>query len=488
MTVSVARRVQSKQISAVDVVRTSLEAARNNALNAFIGINERALETAADVDARVARGEVLPLAGMPVAIKDNIVFKGMRATAGSKILEQFVSPYTSTVLERLQQAGAVIIGKANLDEFGMGSSGENSAYGVTKNPRDHDYVPGGSSSGSAASVAQGIVPMALGTDTGGSIRLPAAFCGVLGLKPTYGRVSRYGVIAYASSLDQVGPLARSAEDLAALCDVICGHDPKDATSLEAPTDFAGAVAQNIRGWRIGLVREAMTSGNSAGVQGAIDAARAALEALGATVTEVSLPSLDLGLAAYYLIACPEASSNLARYDGMVFSHRSGNGADINDIMAKSRGEGFGAEVKRRILMGTYALSSGYYDAYYSKALRARALIAQEFAKVFENVDALMLPTAPSPAFKIGAKADPLEMYLTDVDTVTVNLAGLPAISVPFGFERSGRYSDSSGLPVGVQFIAPTLEDTRLITLAANLERHTSAAFIAPVEDALKALL
>jgi aspartyl-tRNA(Asn)/glutamyl-tRNA(Gln) amidotransferase subunit A len=247
MTASVAQQVQTKQLSAVEVVQASLKAAQNDTLNAFISLNEHALEAAKEVDARVARGENLPLAGVPVAVKDNIVLKGMRATAGSKILEQFISPYTSTVLERLQAAGAVIVGKANLDEFGMGSSGENSAYGATKNPRHHDYVPGGSSSGSAASVAQGIVPMALGTDTGGSIRLPAAFCGVLGMKPTYGRVSRYGVIAYASSLDQVGPFARSAEDLAALCDVICGHDPKDATSLEAPADFAGAVGQDIRG-------------------------------------------------------------------------------------------------------------------------------------------------------------------------------------------------------------------------------------------------
>lgn len=359
----------------------------------------------------------------------------------------------------------------------MGSSGENSAYGATKNPRDPSKVPGGSSSGSAAAVAAGLVSGALGTDTGGSIRLPAAFCGCLGMKPTYGRVSRYGVVAYASSLDQVGPLARSSAELALLLEIMSGHDPMDSTSLQAPHEFSTALKQDIRGWKIGLVKESMGSGNSAGVVGAIEAATKALEAMGATVTEVSLPSLENALAAYYLIACPEASSNLARYDGMVYSHRS-EGEDLNTVMAKSRGEGFGAEVKRRILMGIYALSSGYYDAYYSKALRARAMIAGQFAAAFAGVDALLLPTAPSPAFDLGAKANPLEMYLTDVDTVAVNLAGLPALSLPFGYEQNGAYSSSGGLPIGIQLIAPTLEDAKLLTLSAALERHTNAAFLA----------
>ena len=465
---------------AVDMVALSFEAAKKDQLNAFICLNPLALEQAAAVDTRVAAGEDLPLAGFPLAIKDNIVLRGLGATAGSSILENFVSPYTSTALQRLLKAGAVVIGKANMDEFGMGSSGENSAYGATKNPRDPSRVPGGSSSGSAAAVAQGIVAGALGTDTGGSIRLPAAFCGVLGLKPTYGRVSRYGVIAYASSLDQVGPLARNTKDLAALLEVMSGHDPMDATSLDAPSHFSSALNQGIAGWKIGLVKESIGSGNSQAVHSAIEETRKALESLGASVVEVSLPSLENALAAYYLIACPEASSNLARYDGMIYSKRAA-GSDLLEVMAKSRGLGFGAEVKRRILMGTYALSSGYYDAFYSKALRARAMIAADFAKVFSSLDALLMPTAPSVAFELGAKADPLEMYLTDVDTVAVNLAGLPAISIPFGYEQNGVFSTLGGLPIGLQLIAPILEDARLITLSAALERHTNAAFLQPVQ-------
>jgi aspartyl-tRNA(Asn)/glutamyl-tRNA(Gln) amidotransferase subunit A len=477
-------QVHAGRRSALEVVTAALEAARGDDCQIFLSLNENALQEARRVDARVAAGESLPLAGVPVALKDNLCVAGLPATAGSRILEDYVSPYTGTAMQRLLDAGAVVIGKVNLDEFGMGSSGENSAFFPTLNPRDKTRVPGGSSSGSASSVASGIVPIALGTDTGGSIRLPAAFTGCIGMKPTYGRVSRYGVIAFASSLDQVGPFAMSTADLAATLEVICGHDPHDATSLHAEKNFSSALGGDVNGWRVGLVREALGAGNSASVTGAIQNATRTLESLGATVTEVSLPSLEAGLAAYYLIACPEASSNLARYDGMRFSKRAASDGDVNEVMAKSRGAGFGAEVKRRILMGTYALSSGYYDAYYSRALRARALIAQEFARIFENVDVLMLPTAPSAAFKLGDKAsDPLSMYLTDVDTVTVNLAGLPGISIPFGFEdSSGAYATSSGLPVGVQFIAPTLEDARLLTVSAALERATSAAFLKSVQS------
>jgi aspartyl-tRNA(Asn)/glutamyl-tRNA(Gln) amidotransferase subunit A len=478
MTLALVQNIQNGTSKAADTIQPFLEMAAADTLNAFICLNPNALEQAKNVDARVAAGQHLPLAGYPLAVKDNIVMRGLKATAGSKILERFTSPYTSTALNRLLEAGAVVVGKANMDEFGMGSSGENSAYGATKNPRDPSKVPGGSSSGSAAAVAQGMVSGALGTDTGGSIRLPAAFCGCLGMKPTYGSVSRYGVIAYASSLDQVGPLARSSAELALLLEVMAGHDPMDATSLEVKHDYSSAVNQDIRGWKIGLVRESMGSGNSAGVVGAIQATQTALESLGASVVDVSLPSLENALAAYYLIACPEASSNLARYDGMVYSYRA-SGEDLNTVMAQSRGQGFGAEVKRRILMGTYALSSGYYDAYYSKALRARAMIAEQFAKAFLGVDALLLPTAPSPAFDLGAKANPLEMYLTDVDTVAVNLAGLPAISIPFGYEQDGSYSTSSGLPVGVQLIAPALHDAKLLTLCAALERHSEAVFLQP---------
>ncbi len=481
MTLALTNKILSGGTTALEVVSKSLEAAQADSLNAFISLNPNALETAINLDARVQAGEHLPLAGYPLAVKDNIVMRGLGATAGSKILEKFVSPYTSTALQRLLDAGAVVIGKANMDEFGMGSSGENSAYGATKNPRDHTRVPGGSSSGSAAAVAQGMVSGALGTDTGGSIRLPAAFCGVLGMKPTYGRVSRYGVVAYASSLDQVGPFARSSADLAALLEVMSGHDPMDATSLTTRADFSSAINQDIKGWKIGLVREGMGNGNSPAVLSAVDATRIALEQLGATVVEVSLPSLENALAAYYLIACPEASSNLARYDGMVYSKRV-DGSDLLEVMSQSRGQGFGAEVKRRILMGTYALSSGYYDAFYSKALRARAMIAADFARVFAGVEALLMPTAPSTAFELGAKVDPLEMYLTDVDTVAVNLAGLPAISIPFGYEDNGVFSTVGGLPTGVQFIAPTLEDARLISISAALEQYTSAAFLKPVQE------
>ena len=477
----IARRIRSREVSAEEVVRESLSAARASGdLNIFLSISETALDEAKAVDAGIARGEpVGVLAGVPVALKDNLCVQGTRTTAGSRALEHFVSPYTATGVQRLLNAGAIAIGKVNLDEFGMGSSTENSAFGVTKNPWDLTRVPGGSSGGSGAVVAAGITPISLGTDTGGSVRLPAAFTGTLGMKPTYGRVSRYGLVALASSLDQIGPFARSSADLAAVLDAICGHDPLDSTSLEALNHFTAALRTDVHGMRIGLVREAIGDGNSEGVLGGLEAARIELEKLGATVTEVSLPSLEYGLAAYYLVMCSEASSNLARFDGMVYSNRFDFDGEINDVMAKARGKAFGLETRRRILMGTYALSSGYFDAFYSKALRARARIAQEFAQVFENVDLLMLPTAPTPAFKIGEKSDdPMSMYLTDVDTVTVNLAGLPAISIPFGYENSdGQYSSHSGLPIGVQFIAPTMQDERLITVSYALERATNAGFL-----------
>jgi aspartyl-tRNA(Asn)/glutamyl-tRNA(Gln) amidotransferase subunit A len=481
----IARRIRSREVSAEEVVRESLSAARASGdLNIFLSISETAIAEAQAVDASIARGETVGvLAGVPVALKDNLCVSGTRTTAGSRALEHFVSPYTATGVQRLFNAGAISIGKVNLDEFGMGSSTENSAFGVTRNPWDVSRVPGGSSGGSGAVVAAGITPISLGTDTGGSVRLPAAFTGTLGMKPTYGRVSRYGLVALASSLDQIGPFARSSADLAAVLDAICGHDPLDSTSLEVPSQlpnsFTAALRIDVRGMRIGLVREAIGDGNSNGVLGGLEAARIELEKLGATVTEVSLPSLEYGLSAYYLVMCSEASSNLARFDGMVYSNRFDFDGEINDVMAKARGKAFGLETRRRILMGTYALSSGYFDAFYSKALKARARIAQEFAQVFENVDLLMLPTAPTPAFKIGEKSDdPMSMYLTDVDTVTVNLAGLPAISIPFGYEASnGQYSSDSGLPIGVQFIAPTLMDERLITVSHALERATSAIFL-----------
>ncbi len=475
-----ARRIKNREVSAEEVVKHALQGAHDDTNNIFISVTDGALEQARALDAKIARGETVgPLAGVPVAMKDNLCVVGTRTTAGSRALEHFVSPYTGTAAQHLLDAGAILIGKANLDEFGMGSSGENSAFGPTRNPLDASRVPGGSSSGPAAAVAANIVPVSLGTDTGGSIRLPAAFCGVYGMKPTYGRVSRYGVVALASSLDQVGPFAGSAADMAAVLDAICVHDPMDSTSLKVEPRFTAALEQDIRGLRVGLVREALGDGNAPSVLGAIEAVKRELEGLGATLHEVSLPSLEIALAAYYLVMASEASSNLARYDGMVFSNRFGLSGDLNDVMSKARGMSFGPEVKRRILMGTYALSSGYYDAYYSKSLKARALISRQFSSAFENVDVLLLPTAPSAAFRIGEKTDdPVSMYLTDVDTVTVNLAGLPGISLPFGFEDAhGAYSSTAGLPVGVQFIAPALADERLISLADALERVTNGGFL-----------
>ncbi len=476
-----AHRIKTRQQSAEETINQALANARNSSdLNIFLSLSDTAITQARAVDAAIAKGETVGvLAGVPVALKDNLCVRGTRTTAGSKILERFVSPYTGTAVQHLLNAGAINIGKVNLDEFGMGSSGENSAFGATKNPWDTSRVPGGSSSGSAASVAAGIVPIALGTDTGGSLRLPAAFTGTLGMKPTYGRVSRYGVVSYASSLDQVGAIARSSRDLATIMQTICAHDPKDATSLNHQNTFTAALEQNIQGLRVGVVLEAVGAGNSSSVLGALEAVKQQLEQLGASLHEISLPSLETALATYYLIACPEASSNLARYDGMVYSERGHFTGEINDVMMKARGQGFGAEVKRRILMGTYALSSGYYDAYYSKALKARTLIAREFTKAFESVDVLLMPTAPSTAFKIGEKSnDPVAMYLSDVDTVAVNLAGLPAISIPFGFEdSSGAYNQTTGLPVGVQLIAPALQDERLITVTYALEQATNAMFM-----------
>lgn len=416
------------------------------------------------MDARLSAGEALPLAGVPVVVKDNLNVAGTRTTCGSRILSNYVSPYSATVVERLTQAGAVIVGKANMDEFAMGSSTESSAWGPTLNPWDPERVPGGSSGGSAVAVAANITPISLGSDTGGSVRQPAALTGVYGLKPTYGRVSRYGLVAYASSLDQVGPFARTAADLALVMNVLAGHDPRDATSLEAPPAFRTGTPQELRGLRVGVIRESL-GGNTPGVEAALQGVLSALRDAGAVVSEVGVPSVQHAIAAYYLIATPEASSNLARYDGMVYGARVPAG-DVMGSMTLTREQGFGREVQRRILLGTYALSSGYYDAYYSKAMRVRRLIADDFARAFAGVDLLITPTSPFPAFRRGEKtADPLAMYAADVDTVAINLAGLPALSVPAGFEEV----DGRRLPVGVQFIAPALGDERLVALAGSLE-------------------
>ena len=460
-----AHAVRSGETSPQELLEGALaRAAAVRDLGALVSLNEQAGAQAAAVQARVQAGENLPLAGVPIVIKDNINVTGTRTTCGSRILANYVSPYTATAAQKLQDAGAVVVGKANMDEFAMGSSTESSASGPTLNPWDRERVPGGSSGGSAAAVAAGITPVSLGSDTGGSVRQPAALCGVYGFKPTYGRVSRYGLVAYASSLDQIGPFARSAEDLALLMNVIAGHDPRDATSLDVPARFAAGEAESLRGLRVGVVREAL-DGNTPGVEATLSTTLDALRGAGAVVGEVSLPALKYAIATYYLIAMPEASSNLARYDGMVYGERA-PGDDLTRSMTLTREQGFGREVQRRIMLGTYALSSGYYDAYYAQAMKVRRLIADEFTAAFGGYDVLVTPTSPFPAFRRGEKVgDPLAMYAADVDTVAVNLAGLPALSVPAGFEEV----DGKRLPVGIQFIAPALQDERLIALAGALE-------------------
>lgn len=442
-------------------------------LNAFISIAPNALEKAKVLDQRLARGEDIgALGGVPVVVKDNICTKGLRTTAGSKSLEHFVPPYNATVVECLEQAGAIVIAKANLDEFGMGGSNENSAYGPVKNPWNLEFVPGGSSGGSAVAVAAGVAPIALGTDTGGSVRLPAAFNGMIGFKPTYGRLSRYGVVAFASSLDQVGVISQSTRDLALTMDTIAGHDPHDATSIpdDLPRFFKALERSDLKGLRIGMIDELCHEGNTPGVLAALDKTRVLLESLGASVSNVSLPNVKYGIATYYLVAPAEASSNLARYDAMVYSTRMGeNRQGQAEVMMQSRGATLGPEVRRRILMGTYALSAGYYEAYYGKALKVRRLIASDFDKAFKQFDFLLTPTGPSAAYRFGEKSDPLAMYLVDMDTVIANLVGLPAMSVPAG-------KAEENMPCGVQFLAPAMQDERLIGLCGVLEQALGEQF------------
>ena len=433
---------------------------------------ERALQKAVDVDRRIAAGApVGQLAGLPVAIKDNFCTRFGTTTCGSKILANFVAPYDAHVVQKLEQEDAVIVGKCNLDEFAMGSSTENSGLQKTVNPWDTTRVPGGSSGGSAAAVAAGLCCAALGSDTGGSIRLPASFCGVVGLKPTYGRVSRYGLVAYGSSLDQIGPLAANVADAALMLTVIAGHDERDSTSVsekEAPVaDYLVHLEEPVKGLKIGVAREFFeVEGLDAQVAQSVRAALDAYRAMGAELVNVSLPHMKYAVAAYYLIATAEASSNLSRYDGVHYGHRTAHPADYVDVYTSSRAEGFGPEVKRRIMLGTYALSAGYYDAYYMKALKVRNLIRRDFDEVFSKVDCLMSPTAPEPAFKIGAKtADPLTMYLTDIYTIAVNLVGIPGISIPCGFTREN-------LPIGLQILTPTFTEDILLRIARMFEATT----------------
>lgn len=468
---SIADAVKTKKISAVEV--TSHFLARidqhDKKINSFVSLNARALEEAASIDKRIAAGEsVGALAGVPVAVKDLLCTEGLRTTACSKILENFVPPYAATVVEKLRAAGAVVLGKTSLDEFAMGSSNETSIFGSVKNPWNLDYVPGGSSGGSAAALAARLAPAAIGTDTGGSIRQPASFCGVYGIKPTYGRVSRYGIIAFASSLDQAGPMAHSTEDCAVLLEAMSGKDRLDATSasIEVPS-WSKALRKDLKGLRIGLPKEYFSEALDPDVARVTQEAIAALKAAGAEPVEISLPLVKYAVSIYYLIATSEASSNLARYDGVRFGYRSNfdenPAADLGEFYARNRGEAFGAEVKRRIMLGTYALSSGYYDAYYQKAGQVRRLLRDEFLQAFEKCDVILSPVTTSPAFKLGERiSNPLEMYLNDIFTTSTNLAGLPGMSVPVGFSRLG-------LPIGVQLMAKHFDEQRIFDVSKALE-------------------
>ena len=461
----------NKEISAVELVKEAIEQVKavDGELGAFNSLcEEQAIETAKNVDEKIANGEKIPaLAGIPLALKDNMNYKGSKTTASSKILENFVSPYDATVVKKLKENFIPIIGKTNLDEFAMGSSNENSAFKNVKNPWDLNKVPGGSSGGSAAAVAGFESTISLGSDTGGSIRLPASFCGIVGLKPTYGRVSRYGLIAFASSLDQIGPFARSVEDAALLLEAISGYDKNDSTSLNLPVpNYAAALKKDIKGLKIGVIKELLGEGVAPDVKKAIENAIDTYKSLGAEIVEISLPLLKHSIGVYYIVATAEASSNLARFDGVKYGHRTPDAKNLLEMYTKTRAEGFGDEVKRRIMLGTYALSSGYYDAYYKKAQQVRHLIKNDFDKVFETVDVLLSPTCPYTAFEIGSKVeDPLSMYLTDIGTISANLAGIPGMSIPCGF-------DNSGMPVGMQLLAPALQEEKLLNIAYNFEQAT----------------
>jgi aspartyl-tRNA(Asn)/glutamyl-tRNA(Gln) amidotransferase subunit A len=465
------------EVKAVDVTRAALE--RINALtdlNAFVTVaEESALRQAATLDRAAEAGEPLPpLAGAIIAVKDNMVIRDVRTTAGSRILYNYKPPYTATAVERLESAGAIIIGKTNCDEFAMGSSNENSAYGPVKNPWDTSRVPGGSSGGSAVAVAAGMAMGALGSDTGGSIRQPASLSGVVGLKPTYGRVSRYGLIAFGSSLDQIGPLARSVRDAARLLGVIAGRDERDSTSSNTEVDdYTQALTEEVRGLRVGVPREYYGEGLDPEVRTSIETAIDRFKDLGAEIVEVSLPGTQYAVPVYYLIATAEASSNLARYDGVRYGFRAEDAETLKQMYSRTREEGFGAEVKRRIMLGTYALSAGYYDAYYGKAQKVRAIIEQDFRAAFDSCDILATPTAPTPAFKLGEKADdPLEMYLSDIYTITANLAGVPGVSLPCGLS-------SAGLPIGIQLIGRHFDEAKLLRAAHNLEQALGLDFKPP---------
>ncbi len=457
----------AREFSAVELTHEALRFAEteNPKTNAYLHLSpDRALAQAKRVDEQIARGEEIgALGGVPIAVKDVIVTKGVRTTCGSRLLANYIPPYDATAVIRLEQAGGILIGKTNCDEFAMGSSNENSAFGPVRNPVALDRVPGGSSGGSAAAVAQGTAVVSLGSDTGGSVRQPASFCGVVGAMPTYGRVSRYGLTAFASSLDHIGPFARNVKDAATLLNVIAGHDPADSTSAAAPVPgYAAALDRPVKGLRLGLPREYMgeaSSETSRLIASAVDK----LASLGCEVREITLPTTDLAIDCYYIIATAEASSNLARYDGVRYTSRSAHSGTLAEMYRNTRGEGFGDECKRRIMLGTYVLSAGYYDAYYLKAQKVRALIARDFARAFESVDAVVAPVSPFPAFRLGEKMnDPLAMYLSDIYTITASLAGIPALSAPCG-------KTSEGLPVGLQVMTRHFDEATMFHIAAALE-------------------
>ena len=463
-------RLMKREVSSVEATQVCLDRieAVDPKVRAFITVTrEDALESAVQADQRIAKGEADILTGVPIALKDIFLTKGIRTTCGSRILHNFIPPYDATSWLKLKERGCVLVGKLNQDEFAMGSSCESSHFGPTKNPWDLERIPGGSSGGSAACIAASEAIATLGTDTGGSIRQPASHCGCVGLKPTYGRVSRYGVIAYASSLDQVGPITRDVTDCAIMLGAVAGHDPADSTSVDLPVpDYTGSLMNDVQGMKIGLPKECFIAGLDPDVQKAMDQAIDTYKGLGAEFIEISLPTLDYAVAAYYLIATAEASSNLARYDGVRFGHRSEGTQGLMEMFTKSRAEGFGTEVKRRIMLGTYALSSGYYDAYYLKAQKVRTLIMHDFIASFAKVDVILAPVAPTPAFRIGEKVnDPLQMYLSDIFTIPVNLAGTCGISVPAGF--SGER-----LPIGMQLIGKPFGEEAIIRAAYAFEQAT----------------
>lgn len=465
-------RLERGDLTSVEIAAAHLDAisARDGDVQAFLLVDrDHVLQQARHIDARRANGDQIgPLGGLPIALKDVICTRGQTTTCASRMLEKFVPPYDAHVVTRLQAADAVLIGKTNMDEFAMGGSTENSAYQVTRNPWDLERTPGGSSGGSAAAVAAGMSPLALGTDTGGSIRQPASYCGVVGMKPTYGRVSRYGLVAYASSLDQIGPFANDVHGAALLLEAIAGYDPRDSTSVNMPVPaYTATLEEPLKGLKIGIAKEHFVQGLDPEVEQTLRQALDVYRKLGAEVREISLPHSKYCVAVYYVVAPSEASSNLARYDGVHYGHRATEFDSMIDMYSRSRAEGFGPEVKRRIMLGTYALSSGYYDAYYVKALKVRRLIRNDYDQAFSSVDVIASPVAPTPAFKIGEMInDPLKMYLQDIYTISANLAGLPGISIPAGMSQSG-------LPIGLQLSGPPFEEDRLLRAARMFERETN---------------